>query len=153
MNLTPSRQAIIAALEASQDLSNLLGVDPADKTKPAIFSTQRVPPPVYPCITYAFTSVSPDPRFTPTAAETAISGVGEGSIHEFRCELRAYDKGKVSRRDLIVEAVKTTLVGQVLSLTTGTLFRVEMLAEIHDQWDSFLNASFVILRLRLLYSA
>lgn len=145
MNRTLIRQAIVAALQSSTELSRLLAAHPSDRRLPAIHSAYPLSPPAYPCLTYALMAHTPDERFRPTTAE----GGGEGTVYEGRLEIRAYSKGTVSGRDDITHAVIAALDGQGFALTDGThLFRVELLQELPDQFDPALNAHYTLLRFR-----
>lgn len=148
MNLTHSRGALVAALRASSELPGLLAADPKDKTAPAIFYMNPLPAPVYPCVVYNFGQFIPDDRFRPTLLE----GGGPAKISEGRLEIRCYNKTTAELRDAISTEVSRLIDGVRLPLTEGVLFRVELLGEFQDQFDTALNAFYTLLRFRLRHS-
>lgn len=94
-------------------------------------------------------SATPDDRFRPTNTE----GGGESTITENRLEFRIYDPAEVSRRDAILKQVGALMDGKRFTLSTGTIFRAELIIALPDQWDDPLNAFYHHLRYRLRFSA
>ncbi|MCW3059708.1 MAG: hypothetical protein JWQ02_1529 [Capsulimonas sp.] len=141
-----TKTAIAAAMLSDAALVALLPKRPRDPSTPAIFNSNKtLAPPVYPCVTYRISSGVPDKRFRPP-----IQTGGPSSVEDEYLDIEAWSqKPECAEIEAIAESLNALFDGQALALTTGRIFRAELLMSQSDLYDDKLNAWYGLYRFRL----